>query len=104
MKTLRLGILAFALLLGAAAPTFAQQAVTATEVADQDTRKEEITMKELPSGAVEDIKTNHQDAKFLSAVKHLGADDQVEGYAVVLSQGEEEVTLKYDAKGLPVKK
>jgi len=103
MKNLRSGILVLALLMGAAAPTFAQEAV-ATEVADQDAKKQEITMKELPSTVVEDIKTNHPDAKFVSAVKHLGADGQAEGYKVVLNQGGEEVTLKYDAKGVPAKK
>ncbi len=117
MKTLKTGILSFALLLGAGTMS-AQQADAAplqeakasevkaesAQVADQDAKKQEITMEELPANVVENIKTNYSDAEFVSAVKHLGADGEAMAYKVVLNQGGKEMTLKYDAKGMPAKK
>lgn len=103
MKTLKSGILALALLFGAASPIYAQEA-SATEVVDQDAKKQEITMKELPANVVENIKTNYEEAKFVSAVKHVGADGEAMAYEVVLNQGGKEMTLKYDAEGMPAKK
>lgn len=117
MKTLKSGILSFALLLGAGTMSAQQadaaqlQEAKATEVntepvkvADQDAKKQEVSMKELPASVVENIKTNYAEAKFVSAVKHLGADGEAKGYQVVLNQGGEEMTLQYDAKGMPAKK
>lgn len=103
MKNLKPGIFAVALLLGVSSPIFAQEAV-ASEVVEQDAKKQEITMKELPANVVENIKTSYPEAKFVSAAKHLGAEGAVEAYEVVLAQGDKELTLKYDAEGELVKK
>ncbi|WP_417610700.1 hypothetical protein [Owenweeksia hongkongensis] len=118
MKNLKSGILACALLFGASSSMYAQQAEAAqtqeiktnevkaesVKVIDQDAKKQEVTMKELPASVVENIKTNYAEAKFVSAVKHLGADGEAKAYEVVLNQGGKEMTLKYDAKGMPAKK
>ena len=97
MKNLRIGILAIALLIGSVAPAHA--AVNAYEAVDQDAKKQEVSMKDLPANVVEDVKTNYKDASFVTAWKWQEADGTVKGYDVVLKQDGKELTLKYDGKG-----
>lgn len=102
MKNLKSTVLALALLFGSVVPVTAMSSNVV--VVEQDAQKKEITMKELPSSVVEDVKTNHAEAKFVSAWKWTNADGTVKGYHVVLEQGGKEMTLKYDDKGLAQKK
>lgn len=102
MKNLKSTVLALALLFGSVVPVMAMP--TSTVIVEQDAQKKEITMKELPSSVVEDVKTNHADAKFVSAWQWSNDDGTVKGYQVVLEQGGKEMTLKYDDKGVAKKK
>lgn len=102
MKNLKTALLALALVFGVVAPMFANNLNAA--YVQQDPTKQDVTLEELPEAIVEDIKANHAEAKFVSAVKWVNADESVKGYDVVLEQDEEKVTLSYDAEGVALEK